>query len=78
MSGFAGLIQPLLRMVTPKYILLAVYAGQKYEYGEDKPISERLYKRWELAAAVEQFLQGASPTDFVRLWRPIEDLVNKL
>ena len=54
-------LQPLLRMVTPKYILLAAYAGKKYEYGKDKPISERLYKRWELATAVEQFLLGASP-----------------
>ena len=75
MSGFAGLIQPLLRMVTPKYILLAVYAGKKYEYGKDKPISERLFKRWELATAIEQFLLGALPTDFVELWRPTEDLL---
>ena len=71
MSGFAGLVQPLLRMVAPKYVLLELYAGRKYEEGHDKPMWEHLYKTWELPTAIEQFLQGASPTDLVRLWRPL-------
>lgn len=74
MSGFLGLIQPLLRMVTPHYIQLAFYAGEKYQLGHDQPIWEHLYKRsfvfvGELNTAIEQFLQGAPPTDQVRLWR---------
>ena len=68
MSGFLGLFQPLLRMVTPKYIELRFYAGQKHQV-DDQPIRENLYKRSELATAIEQFLQGASPTSQVRLWR---------
>lgn len=30
MTGFLGLIQPLLRMVTPHYIQLRIYAGEKH------------------------------------------------
>lgn len=69
MSGFLGLIQPLLRMAAPKYIQLDFYAGQKGRSLGDHPIAEHLYKRSELATAIEQFLQGASPTAQVRLWR---------
>ncbi len=69
MSGFLGLFQPLLRMLTPHYIQLQFYAGEKYQLGHDQPIWEHLYKRSELATAIEQFLQGASPTAQVRLWR---------
>jgi hypothetical protein len=73
MSGFFGLIQPLLRMVAPHYILLRIYAGEKCGV-DDQPIWEHLYKRsfifvGGLSAAIEQFLQGASPTAQVRLWR---------
>jgi hypothetical protein len=68
MTGFLGLIQPLLRIVTPKYIQLEFYAGQKGRSLDDKPIRENLYKRSELATAIELLLQGASPTAQVRLW----------
>jgi hypothetical protein len=68
MSGLLGLVQPVLRMVTPHYIQLEFYAGQKYQRGRDRPIWEHLYKRSEFAAAVEQFLKGASPTAQVQLW----------
>lgn len=71
MSGLFGLIQPLLAMVTAKYIQLEFYAGQRGRSLSDKPIWEHLYKRSELATAIEQFLQGAPPTDFVRLWPPL-------
>jgi hypothetical protein len=69
MTGFLGLIQPLLRMVTPKHIQLQFYAGQKGRSLGDKPIWEHLYRRSELADAIEQFLQGASLTAQVRLWQ---------
>ena len=89
MPGFLGLIQPLLRMVTPKYIQLQFFAGQKpvftawtiepemfqvhlqgQKHGlDDQPIWDHLYKRSELASAIEQFLQEAPPTAQVRLWR---------
>jgi hypothetical protein len=89
MPGFLGLIQPLLRMVTPKYIQLQFFVGQKpvftawtiepemfqvhlqgQKHGlDDQPIWDHLYKRSELASAIEQFLQGAPPTAQVRLWR---------
>jgi hypothetical protein len=68
MSGLLSLIQPLLALVTPQYIQLEFYAGQKREVG-DRPIWEHLYKRSELATAIEQFLRGASPTAQVLLWR---------
>jgi hypothetical protein len=67
MSGLVGLIQPLLKMVAPKYVELRFYAGQKSQVGV-QPIWEHPYKRSELATAIEQFLQGASPTAQVRLW----------
>jgi hypothetical protein len=69
MSGLLGVLQPLLRIVAPKYIQLEIYAGEKYQLGQDKPIWEHLYKRSELTTAVEQFLQGAPPTAQVLLWR---------
>jgi hypothetical protein len=73
MSGFLGLIQPLLRMVTPHYIQLRIYTGEKHGV-DDQPLWEHLYKRsfifsGELSPAIEQFLQGASPSAQVRLWR---------
>jgi hypothetical protein len=71
MPGLLRLVQPLLAMATSKYIQLEFYAGQKGRSLSDKPIWEHLYKRSELATAIEQFLQGASPTDFVQLWRAL-------
>src|ERR1051325_5259087 len=55
--GLLGLFQPLLRRVAPKFIQLEIYAGRAFEIGE-KPISEHLYKGAEIAAAIEEFLQG--------------------
>lgn len=72
-AGFLGVVQPLLKMVTPHYIQLELHAGQKHVFqiqrGQDKPLREHLYKKWELATAIDQFLQGAMPTTAVRLWR---------
>ncbi|MEI8290690.1 MAG: hypothetical protein WCH99_14580 [Verrucomicrobiota bacterium] len=75
MSGFFGAIQPLLRMVTPKHVQLQIYAGKNYQPGVDRPIWEHLYKKSELTVAIEQFLQGAQPTDTVRLWRESNDSI---
>jgi hypothetical protein len=71
--GLLGMVQPLLKMVTPHYIQLELHAGQKHVFqiqrGQDKPLWEHLYKKGELTTAIERFLQGATPTTLVRLWR---------
>ena len=71
--GLLGFVQPLLKKVTPHYIQLEIYVGQKHVFerdkGQDKAIWQHLYKGSELATPIEEFLQGASPNNSVRCWR---------
>ena len=67
MSGIPGLVQPLLRLVSPKYVELEVYAGRQ-EIGQ-RPIWTHAYRSWEIGTAIREFLRGASPTLRVRMYR---------
>jgi hypothetical protein len=67
MSGIPGLVQPLLRLVSPKYVELEVYAGRQ-EIGQ-RPIWTHAYKSWEIGKAIREFLRGASPKLRVRMYR---------
>lgn len=65
MPGFFRIIQSFLSMLTPHYIHLRFYAVQERSFG-DKPVREHLYRSWEIDAAIDAFLQNASPSDQVQ------------
>ena len=65
MPKLLRIIQPLLSMMTPRYIHLRFYVGRGRNL-RDQPVWEHLYKSWQLEAAIEAFLQGASPSDQVQ------------